>query len=227
MSLSWKWRENRLRIQLPPKDVFDTITANTLKAAGTTVLVDGHLKLGTDKELQDVSAGALIAGDNSGNIDQLARIDAAVTTPTGSHEVTLSPQELVGLSQSGTLAETGGAWVITAGDELWLFLSNVFNYLALKGAVYLDSITVYMNSTDNGAFIASTTLRWIDAITGTETDNVTSPFAIGDGSTGNENGSLSPMHTVLENHWYLLQYTCTVAAGELTIRAIKIKYKLT
>jgi len=169
----------------------------------------------------------LLKGDDAGHINQLGRIDAAVTTPTGSHEITITPPELAGGGQTGQILEGLGNWYSPIDDVLYLYLNLIFQYLMLNATVHIEEITVYINSTANAGGIINTVFEWFSNITGASVDSVTDPTDIGIGSTGNTNGTITVNTDLIVGHWYRLQYDCLADGGGITVRAITVKYTLT
>jgi len=151
-----------------------------------------------------------------------------MTTPSGSYEIMVTPQELAGPNQPGTFALFYGSWSITANETLYLFLNTVFHYLMMKATVHIESITVYIYTAHVDAHLWTTLFREYSAIDESLTSFVDDDVHLGDGTIGNENTTFIINKTLIANHWYLINYDCVAAVGrELKIRAIKIKYKLT
>lgn len=232
-----RYRKGQLSVPYLYTPFVDTLSGNlVLRQAGNMRFAVGasyndayqHIRLITGKDVKDNNGTSLLSGDASGHIDGLGRVDCAVTNPAGSQEVTLAPQDLVGDGQSGTLHEGLGYWSLTNTDDtLYLWLNTVFNYLMLLGTVHVETITVYINSDHNSCYITDSTFAWYSVDTSIETDSVTDPTDIGNGSSGNENGVLTVNTALIADHFYRLDYSCEATLGNIKIRAVTIKYRLT
>lgn len=237
-----------MRIQLPPKDVFGTLTADkivcpeidtvaanlVLKRAGVPYLSLGvafletskHLKLGTGLHLKDASSDSILGTDNLGHFTTFGRIDTKVTMPANSLHVLCKPVELAPINQSGTFDETFGSWSCVADDSLWLYLDTVFGWKHLLASVRIDTVIVNGRSGHNDDYL--TLFQLVNNEHDADVQNVllNDPTDYGLGSTIPFVATYTPDVTLLDDFSYQICIGTTVPNTSVTIHSIEILYSL-
>lgn len=237
-----------MQISFPQKSTFDTVRANKLMCPEIdTVGVDLVLKrngiigttyglgfnyqsqdviIGADNEIQDSGNFVIIASDNLGHVDQLARIDAELNTKSKSHIVSVVPAAAISHVQTGTTDETSGEWTTVANDALYIRLSALIPYKHITGVVKVEDIQVHINTVHNSDFVSLIQLREVTltdssiaSVGGTLND-------LGNGSVGDEVGVCVSNYELLPSKDYYIILSCTVLDTNVIVRGITVKYSL-
>jgi len=184
-----------------------------------------NIRLENARSLQDLGGYSLVSGDGLGHIDELGRIDAPITTPSESGEVTARPIELAPSTQSGTLDEETGTWIVTADDQLNLYLGSLLARMSKGASIRIEDITVYYNTDHNDVYFTYFRLNehaLLDATSSIEASGGANE-ALND--IGDDNFTLAVDYTLLTDKTYVISIGVESTAGQMTIYGIKITYQ--
>jgi len=237
-----------VNVGYPQKSTFGVLTANevrtpivnnpagdlTLKRAGTTNLVIGNLinhssmdlKIASGKRFLDVLNNPLIDPDDAGGITTLAPITGKATTAASKQKTFLTPAGSGCVNASGAYDETDGSWDGDANDYLFMDLLNAMPNVHLGGTVRLDRVTLFMSSTDNGAYVTALDIVAWDYVLASSNNVYTNDDDLGNGSTGRENKPYACDLELDPAKSYILRPNVVVGAGAISVYGFLLEWSI-
>jgi hypothetical protein len=186
--------------------------------SSSTIHTYGDIRLGTDKELQDSSGTALIAGDNSGNIDQLARVDTSIRSPDDANEIVLAGSQMIG---DGSVAPFH-ARLFTVDDSVASFIVNLNEFFG--GKVTINDVTIYYNTAADNDYIAVTTVS-ATAADGSGAITILQDYGSwGSGWTGDDNYTELVDYEMESGYFLRVYLRATINSAAVDIYGCKITY---
>lgn len=190
----------------------------------TTVAFHVNPQLVTDRALVDNSGGVLIASDNAGHINDLARIDDDIKTPATSHYIASSIGPLVSPVQTGTITEYTGVWECAADDILIVFLGVLMGRVQLNATVHIDSVKVFYRTMHNDAYVDFGRV-YRNSMVGVSTVLIGGADAnYGDGNVLQSTFTIPVDAAMVADFDYYIEIGCEATAGVVKIYGIEVTY---
>lgn len=197
---------------------------------GAKVYVSKHITLNPNIEIWDSSSGVLIAGDNSGHIDQLGRVDAHPTTPANAFFAAAYLGEIAANGIGGSIAGTPGYWQTDANETYQCDLGQILPIQFLNGEIRIDYVKIEFTSENNDDYIDLVAMYEWDL--SDDAPEMGPPLSDstdkGNGSSGRSEAVYTPAGTVNINtdHTLTLYVECVNGSGYVRLHNILIKYSL-
>jgi len=226
-----RFRKGELSVPILYVNTIDTISGNLKLYAESGVLSYisnlGNLVVGGDitpqgNDLRDSGFNVILSGDGSGNIDNIGRIDSAVTFPTNGMILGVTPA--TNMLSSHTKQDDGSVRA-TANGTIVISLTATVVEKILNQSLDVDKISVFYETSASGAYIDESRVIQNPYTGASPTTVKTDSTDKGNGSTGHSSFDLSGLTIDLIYQTMTIEFDVVVPSGYVAIDWIEMYLK--